>query len=304
MAKKKSVKSDVSEQSTVQPESETPLKRKRGRPRKTDIEVKPKKKRGRPKKSHSGRKRKSGKSNYHLLQYALKKYAKEHNIHLGKKFNTVASTIWKNVPHDANLTIDYFDKNIHAYYRKVAKLELPRREYPDNVAFFMINNEICPPNFTMEDNILMDIYDQGMQFTFEGNFLEFQNWFVEVGLLKHCRTHYNRSPYAILRIEDTDSETYVKYTLANTELTPILAPATKEEEQKAIEVPQETGITIDELAGLTPEGKKEVLLEREKTKQSEIELKKEMLKSLDEHLKNKDINFAEYMQGLKEIKSM
>jgi hypothetical protein len=301
MNRKKSLKSDIANQSTDNPESETPIKKKRGRPRKADGDVKPKKKRGRPKKTGTYKRKKSAKTNYHLLQYALKKYTKERVIHLGLKFNTVASTIWKDVPHDANLTIDYFDKHIHSYYRKVSNLKLPKRDFPDDVPFFMINDEISSPSFSIEDNILMDIYDQGMQFTFEGNFLEFQNWFRDVGLLKHCREHYNNSPYAILRVEDTDSETWVKYTLANTELTPILAPASKEEKKGAVEVP--AGVTIDELSGLTPEGKKEVLLEREKTKQKELEFKskEQKLKDLKELLKDKIITFDQYNEALKSI---
>jgi hypothetical protein len=295
MKKKKQSKSDIPEQLPTEQEVSTPVKRKRGRPRKENIVPKVPKKRGRPKK-HTGRRKRAGKSNYHLLQYALKKYCKQNNIHLGLKFNTVASTIWQDVPHDANLTIDYFDKHIHSYYKKVTNLKLPRRNFPDNVAFFIINNQIAPPSFRIDDRIIMDVYDQGMQFTFEGNFIEFQSWFVEVGLLRHCREHYNKSPYAILRIEDTDSESWVKYSLANTGLTAILAPATKQEEEKAIEVP--AGIAIDELSGLTPEGKKEVLLEREKTT---FKIKEQKLKDLKELLKEKIITFDQYKEATKEI---
>lgn len=297
MSSKIRKKSKAIDHEPTDQEDTSPIKRKRGRPRKEETSVKPPKKIGRPK-GHAGRKRKPAKSNYHLLQYALKKYAKEHNIHLGKRFNTVASTIWQDVPHDANLTIDYFDKNIHAYYKKVVRLKLPKRNFIDNVPFFSIKEEFSPPNFQISDNIIVDAFFHGQKWNFEGNYMEFWLWFYNEGAYEICRKFYDTSPYAFLKIIDTDNETFVKYDIIVSSDASKGAGETpkqpKEEEKKEEEVKPSIEEAKDELSGLTSEDKAKVLLAKEETK-------REVLKSLDEHLKNKDITFAEYMQALKEV---
>ena len=129
---------------------------------------------------------------YNLVQIQLKEHVDKEGVKLGRKFNSVASQVYRNLPKDSSS--QDLKAMIPALYNKVGKrvLKVNKVEgYPSHVAFFDMVMYLNRPIFDKVGDIHVDFSDRHLSLDFDTNRDDFSADFKDSGLYSHCRQYYS-----------------------------------------------------------------------------------------------------------------
>lgn len=156
------------------------------------------------------RKINSGLSRYNSVLKILSSYTKKNDIKLGKKFNSLASKIYKE---NKDVPLKQIQSNIDIIFSGVTE-EGRLKSFEEKIPFFLLGEELLLPMY--EDVVLTFNSGMGEFGSKTGSGEEIFDWFISSGLYNKLRAvdRFNtESAYSVFLLEETDNRKWANYKL-------------------------------------------------------------------------------------------